>query len=116
MWNFIKGVPDEGFISLNEFLITFALFTKADPQRKLEYAFSIYDIDHTNSLDPNEVREIIYGILEIFNPNLENINDVSKEIFDSIRLSDVVKKEDFINGLIDNKSITSVLSPQPKWV
>ena len=89
------------------------MYSKADLRRKLEYAFNIYDIDNSNSLDPDEVKEIIFGILDLFSQNLENqnLNEVSKEVFDSLKVSEIVKKEDFINGLIDNKSITSVLSP-----
>ena len=110
----IGVTPDENdFITLNEFLITFALLGKSDSKTKLEYAFNIYDINRMKYLSPNEVKNIIYGILELFNPKLEDqsITDVVKAAMELIKISTVVTKEDFINGLMENKDLVSILNP-----
>lgn len=68
-------------------------------------------------LSPNEVKNIIYGILELFNPKLEDqsITDVVKAAMELIKISTVVTKEDFINGLMENKDLVSILNPQEKY-
>jgi hypothetical protein len=37
-------------------------------RKKLEYAFDLYDIQRNKFLEVNKIKEIIFGIIELFNP------------------------------------------------
>jgi Ca2+-binding EF-hand superfamily protein len=73
--------------------MTYALTSRGDLKRRLEYAFELYDTNHDNALEVDEVREIIYGILELFDKqSIENLVDVSKDCFKHMKITQVVKK------------------------
>lgn len=85
--------PEADLITMNEFLITYALTSRGDMRKKLEYAFELYDTNHDNALELEEVREAVYGILELFEPPKEpSIGDIAKECVKDIRITCVVKK------------------------
>jgi len=85
-------IPSD-LITLPEFLMTYALTSRGDLKRRLEYAFELYDTNHDNALEVDEVREIIYGILELFDKqSKENLVDVSKDCFKQMKITQVVKK------------------------
>ena len=80
-------------ITLNEFLITFVLTCRGDLRKKLEYTFEMYDVNGENVLEVAEVKEIIYGILELYHPTeTKNIEDIAKDCFKQLKITEVVKK------------------------
>lgn len=81
-------------MTLNEFLITFALLSRKDLREKLTYAFNIYDYNKTETLDPEVVKEIIYGIFDLFQPMSEekNIADLFSQAYGQLKITQVVKK------------------------
>ena len=82
------------FITLNEFLITYALTSRCDTLRKLEYAFNLYDFNKTNYLEVDEVKEMIYGMLELLQPceDKKRLADITKEAFKNIKITQVIRK------------------------
>lgn len=89
---------DSDYITLNEFLITYALTSRCDTRKKLEYAFNLYDFNRSNALDDDEVKEMIYGMLELFNPSEESKKtnaETARDAFRHLKLSQVVKKGTF---------------------
>ena len=80
-------------ISLNEFLVTFVLTCPGDLRKKLEYVFEKYDVKHENVLEVNEAKEIIEGILYLYNPQeMKDVDEISKECFRSLKITEVVRK------------------------
>jgi len=102
-------------ITLNEFLITFALTTRGDAEKKLEYAFEKYAYNMRNFLDEEECREVIYGIIEILSnadsTERKNIASVASDCWDQIETTKVVTKENFIHGLCKNKHLVALMQP-----
>ena len=106
----IKDIDVEQ-ITLNEFLITFVLTSRGDLRKKLEYAFEMYDVNNESVLEVPEVKEIILGILELYHPQeTQNIDEIAKECFRTLKITEVVRKNDFIDGLMSNKNLVTVLS------
>jgi Ca2+-binding EF-hand superfamily protein len=52
-------------LTFNEFLIGYAITSKGDLKQKLEYAFELYDADNNGVLTPNEINEVVVGMLGI---------------------------------------------------
>ena len=50
-----------GYINLSECMVGYALTSKFDTRRKLEYAFDLYDVNHTGTLNWSEVRSVVTG-------------------------------------------------------
>ena len=93
--NFLQGTNlDTDYLTLNEFLITFALLCRKDLRKKLAYAFYIYDYKKADALDLELVKEIIYGILDLFQPLSENKSfaDIFSEAYAQLNVTEVVNK------------------------
>ncbi|CAF0713647.1 unnamed protein product [Brachionus calyciflorus] len=100
------GIKDleADLVSLREFFITYALTSRGDIRKKLEYAFEVYDTNRDNALDLDEVREAVYGVLELFEtPKDVSIADIAKDCIKNVKITCVVKKDDFIEEEIINK-------------
>lgn len=54
-----------GFIEFNEFMLAYALTNRGDMRRKLEYAFDLYDVEKKGYLEKNDIRDIVYGMVDI---------------------------------------------------
>ena len=48
--------------------------------KKLEYAFALYDDDKNGYLDRNEIREVIRGMINLFgsNVNIAKTNELTE--------------------------------------
>ena len=51
--------------------------------KKLEYAFALYDDDKNGYLDKNEIREVIKGMINLFgsNVNKAKTSELTEECF-----------------------------------
>jgi Ca2+-binding EF-hand superfamily protein len=56
---------NNGRITFCEFLIAYALTSRSDEKKKLEYAFELYDGDNNGYLDRKELKIVIYGMLDL---------------------------------------------------
>lgn len=84
-------------------------------KQKLEFAFNIYDDDRNGYLDRNELKQVIYGMLDLLGAS-RGSNDVDFLAEQCIRELDVsnngkVSKEEFVDGLSKNYSMRSLLCP-----
>lgn len=69
--------------------------SRCDTRTKLEYAFNLYDFNRNNALDVEEVKEIVYGMLELFNPNEESRKanaEIARDAFKHLKVTQVIKK------------------------
>ncbi|CAD7937714.1 unnamed protein product [Amoebophrya sp. A25] len=48
-----------GTVSLKEFIIALTNFTNAKPEEKFKFSFMLYDEDHSETIDVNELRSLI---------------------------------------------------------
>ena len=53
------------FNSANHVKMAFALTSRGDPRKKLEYAFDLYDSDKSGTLNSSEIREVLVGMLDL---------------------------------------------------
>ena len=45
--------------------IAYALTSKGDLQKKLDFTFSLYDIDNNGTLTTDEVKAVVIGMLDL---------------------------------------------------
>jgi Ca2+-binding EF-hand superfamily protein len=102
-------------IDFKEFLIAYALTSLGDPSEKLQYTFSLFDRDHSQTI---EMIEMIELLKKLFTITRNKMNDCSPECvaYDIFRALDLdqnqsLSREEFINGCLKNKAIRNVLSP-----
>ena len=62
-------------ISFSEFLIAYALTSRGELKRKLDYAFWLYDIDSSGFLDKDEMRVVLAAMLQMLSAK-QYINDL----------------------------------------
>jgi Ca2+-binding EF-hand superfamily protein len=63
-----------GSIDFNEFLVAYALTSRGDLKKKLEYAFALYDSDNNGYLDRDELRTVLAGMLDLLGAEKKNYN------------------------------------------
>ncbi len=76
-------------MTFNEFLIGYAITSKGDLKQKLEYAFELYDADNNGFLTPNEVKEVVGGMLDLLDTDKtpQDVTNVTNEIFKTLDTS-----------------------------
>jgi Ca2+-binding EF-hand superfamily protein len=95
--------------------IKFEFEFKGDLKRKLEYAFQIYDDDGNGYLDKDEIKNVINGMLDLLGAD-KKMNDSQKLADEAIKALDTSKdgkvtKDEFIEGLMKNYSLRSLMNP-----
>ncbi|CAF0794591.1 unnamed protein product [Rotaria sordida] len=102
-------------IDFKEFLIAYALTSIGEPHDKLQYAFSLFDADHSQTIEPTEMIQLLK---KLFTITQNKISDSSPECvaYDIFRTLDLdhnqsLSKDEFINGCLQNTAIRCLLSP-----
>jgi Ca2+-binding EF-hand superfamily protein len=104
-----------GTINFNEFMVAYALTSRGDPVKKLEYAFSLYDTDGNGYLDRNELRTVLTAMLDLLGADKKNTNVpalVNEIVTDLDKSHDGrITKDEFVKGLAANYSLRALMSP-----
>jgi Ca2+-binding EF-hand superfamily protein len=82
-------------ITLREFLLMYSLSAcKSDLREKLSYAFDLYDSSNRKGSNLDEIREIIFIMLELFRKtnNTRNLVYEGSDIFKNISITQIVTK------------------------
>jgi Ca2+-binding EF-hand superfamily protein len=112
--SFLSSIGNQR-IDFKEFLIAYALTSIGEPRDKLQYTFSLFDKDHSETIEPIEMIELLR---KLFTITRNKMTECSPECmaYDIFRVLDIdhnqsLSKEEFINGCLQNNAIRSVLSP-----
>ncbi|CAF2975145.1 unnamed protein product [Rotaria sp. Silwood2] len=105
-------------IDFKEFLIAYALTSIGEPSDKLQYTFSLFDKDHSQTIEPNEMIELLKKLFTITGNKMKiySPESVAYDIFHTLDLDQnhSLSKEEFINGCLHNEAIRYLLSPFEK--
>ena len=89
--------------------------SKGEPSDKLHYAFSLFDKDHSETIDPGEMMELLKKLFLITgNSNSSNTTEaLTYDLFCTLDLDHnrSLSKEEFINGCLKSEAIRRILSP-----
>ncbi|KAI3382262.1 hypothetical protein SNEBB_011444 [Seison nebaliae] len=106
-----------GKIDFNEFLIAISITSHGDLRSKLNWAFTMYDIDRDGRIDKLELEKIVTAIYDLVgederggeNSPKERVNKIF-EIIDTNRDS-YLTKEEFVQGCMADEQLRKLLAP-----
>lgn len=110
---------NSGKIDFKEFLLAINITSAGKPEQKLEWAFSMYDVNGDGTIEPKEMTEIITAIYSMVGASL-SYNDTdedtpekrTKEIF--IKMDEnkdgVLSKPEFIKGCMSDEFLYQMLT------
>lgn len=103
-----------GYLSFGEFLIAYTFSSCRDYQRKLNFAFQLYDSNQNNIMEFPELIFAIEKMFELRGQRPMNIEKLAEQIFDQLD-RDVrdgrITQEEFVSGCLFNPTIASLLEP-----
>ncbi|CAL9690884.1 unnamed protein product [Knipowitschia caucasica] len=114
---------DDGTLDFKEYIIALHMTSTGKTNRKLEWAFSLFDVDKNGYITKNEVKEICGAIFKMI-PK-EEINSLPQDentaekradklwkIFDKPNDGRVAEGE-FIQGVLDDETALRLIQYQP---
>ena len=89
---------DIDLISLREFLVIYALTSRGDLQKRLNYALDIIDTGQFDQLELNDAKELICGILELYKgpTNTTELSEVARETIKHTKITQIVRRGLFV--------------------
>ena len=103
-----------------QFLVAYVSTTEAPLEDKLRYAFNVYDIDRNSSIDRAEILFILHAMFELLGMSEEkshkfSYNQCADTIMKSLDVNEdqCISKEEFIQGLIRDPFLQSLMNPFP---
>ncbi|KAL6090784.1 hypothetical protein STEG23_013210 [Scotinomys teguina] len=117
---------NDGTLDFKEYVIALHMTTAGKPMQKLEWAFSLYDVDGNGAISKNEVLEIVMAIFKMIKPedvkhlpDDENTPEKRAEkiwTFFGKKDDDKLTEEEFIEGTLANKEILRLIQFEPQKV
>lgn len=102
-------------IDFKEFLIAFTLTSVGDPVEKLNYTFSLFDEDGSETIEPNEMFDLLTKLFSITGHTIAvtEIQFITDDIFRKFDIdqNQTISKEEFIDGCLKHNAIHQILSP-----
>lgn len=89
-----------------------------EPSSKLQYTFSLFDADHSETIELNEMIELLKKLLIITGNEMNRYSpeSIARDIFCTLDLDHnlALSKDEFISGCLKNDYIRNMLSPFEK--
>merc|ERR1711892_994081 len=103
-----------GFIDFKEFLLAIDVTSSGTPEEKLNWAFSMYDVDGNGWIYLEEMTKLVGSIYKMAGtqqPSL--VKEKAKDVFDKMDIDSdgKVTKEEFTNTCLADKSLIDLLTP-----
>ncbi|OCT60813.1 S-modulin [Xenopus laevis] len=117
---------NDGTLDFKEYMIALHMTSSGKTNQKLEWAFSLYDVDGNGTINKLEVLEIITAIFKMITtedqkhlPEDENTPDRrTNKIWDFFgkKDNDKLTEGEFIQGIMNNKEILRLIQFEPQKV
>ncbi|XP_073516501.1 recoverin [Phyllobates terribilis] len=117
---------NDGTLDFKEYVIALHMTSSGKTNQKLEWAFSLYDVDGNGTINKQEVLEIVTAIFKMITaedqkhlPDDENTPDRrTNKIWDYFGKKDADKltEGEFIQGIMNNKEILRLIQFEPQKV
>merc|ERR1719430_1650313 len=108
-----------GFVDFKEFLLAIDVTSSGTPEEKLNWAFSMYDVDGNGGIDLVEMTNLVKSIYQVMGPNkgkerMESAEERARTIFKKMdRDGDgEVTREEFVQTCLIDKGLIELLTPQ----
>ncbi|XP_039366464.1 visinin-like [Mauremys mutica] len=115
---------DDGTLDFREYIIALHLTSSGKTNLKLEWAFSLFDVDRNGEISKSEVLEIITAIFKMIPPEeqkmlAEDENTPQKRAdklwhYFKKEENDKIAEGEFISGVMKNEAIMKLIQYEPK--
>ncbi|XP_023693006.2 recoverin b [Paramormyrops kingsleyae] len=109
----------DGTLDFKEYMVALHLTSSGQTMQKLEWAFSLYDVDRNGIVSKNEIQEIVTSIFNMISEedkkNLPDEENTPEKRADKIwdlfgkKENDKISEGEFIQGVLDNKEILRLI-------
>ncbi|KAF0872602.1 recoverin [Crocuta crocuta] len=116
----------DGTLDFKEYVIALHMTSAGKTNQKLEWAFSLYDVDGNGAISKNEVLEIVMAIFKMISPedvkNLPEDENTPEKRTEKIwgffgkEDDDKLTEEEFIEGTLANREILRLIQFEPQKV
>ncbi|XP_059805080.1 recoverin-like [Hypanus sabinus] len=116
----------DGTLDFKEYIVALHLTSSGKTSQKLEWAFSLYDVDGNGTINKQEILEIVKAIFKMINdeeqkglPEDENTPEKrADKIWDYFgkKETDKLSEGEFIQGTLENKEILRLIQLEPKKI
>ncbi|KPP59774.1 S-modulin-like [Scleropages formosus] len=109
----------DGTLDFKEYIVALHLTSSGKTLQKLEWAFSLYDVDGNGTISKNEIQEIVKSIFNMISqddkktlPEDENTPEKRADKvweFFGKKENDKIAEGEFIRGVMENKDILRLI-------
>ncbi|KAJ1130871.1 hypothetical protein NDU88_009216 [Pleurodeles waltl] len=117
---------NDGTLDFKEYIIALHMTSSGKTNQKLEWAFSLYDVDGNGHISKVEVLEIVTAIFKMISfedqkqlPEDENTPEKRTEkiwVYFEKKDNDKISEGEFIQGIMKNKEILRLIQYEPQKV
>ncbi|CAF1339319.1 unnamed protein product [Rotaria magnacalcarata] len=105
-----------GNIDFGEFLIAISITAQQDPRKKLEWAFSMYDIDRNGYIEKKEMKKIMDAIYDLLGEEKRGSNSPEMKVDQIFSKMDInsdqkLSKDEFVSGCLQDDYLRKLLAP-----
>nr|AWC68242.1 recoverin [Arizona elegans] len=115
---------DDGTLDFREYIIALHLTSSGKTDLKLEWAFSLFDVDRSGEISKNEVLEIIAAIFKMIPPEEQKVlpddENTPQKRADKLWAyfgkgdADKIAEKEFIEGVMKNDAIMRLIQYIPR--
>ncbi|XP_043942116.1 visinin-like [Protopterus annectens] len=115
---------DDGTLDFKEYIIALHLTSSGKTALKLEWAFSLFDVDRNGQINKQEVLEIVTAIFKMIPPEeqktLPEDENTPQKRADKLwnyfkkRENDKISEGEFIEGVLKSDDISRLIQYEPK--
>jgi len=103
-------------LDFGEFIIAISVTAHQEPKKKLEWAFSMYDIDRNGFIDKKEMKKIMDAIFDLLGEDKRGPNAPESKVDQIFAKMDIngdgkLSKEEFISGCLQDDYLRRLLAP-----
>ncbi|XP_032899993.1 recoverin [Amblyraja radiata] len=116
----------DGILDFKEYIIALHLTSSGKTSQKLEWAFSLFDVDGNGTINKTEILEIVKAIFKMINedelktlPEDENTPEKrADKIWDNFgkKENDKLSEDEFIQGTLENNEILRMIQLEPNTI
>jgi len=106
-----------GSIDFKEFLLAIDVTSNGCPEEKLNWAFSMYDVDGNGWIDPAEMTKIVKSIYKMMGPNqVDKFDTPDRRADDIFKRMDSnsdgkLTRQEFVRGCLNDSNLLQLLAP-----